>query len=110
MTRLTSSVEPVIIGVGKLNAGTTYNALAVSAVLEGMKVITDRSLSLCGDNFAEFLLRAPGAYAYLGTGNPALPNTLCSIHNGDFDVDERALLLGTGLYVEYALAVLAGNT
>lgn len=35
VTRLTSPVEPVIIGVGTLNAGTTYNALAESAVLEG---------------------------------------------------------------------------
>ena len=172
VTRLTSPVEPVIIGVGKLHAGTTYNALAGSAVLEGttrtvsqesrervreqiartarniaeiyggtaevqwtditpalindpqacreaaaaaealgggVRVVTDRSLSLCGDNFAEYLLHTPGAYAYLGTGNPALPNTLSSLHNGNFDVDERALMLGAGLYAGYALSRLTGK-
>lgn len=169
VTRLTSPVEPVIIGVGKLNAGTTYNALAESAWLEGTtrtvsqesrdtirelitkaarniadiyggtaelqwadfaaplindprvcreaaeivaalagpdKVITDRKLSLSGDNFAEYLLHVPGAYAYLGTGNPALPNTLISNHNGDFEIDEETLTLGAGLYAGYALARL----
>lgn len=172
VTRLTSPVEPVIIGVGKLQAGTTYNALAGSAVLEGttrtisqesrarvreqitrtarniadiyggraevqwtditaalindpqacqeaaaaakllgegVRVITDRSLSLCGDNFAEYLLHTPGAYAYLGSGNPALPNTLSSLHSEDFDVDEKALTLGAGLYAGYALSRLAAS-
>ena len=173
VTRLTSPVEPVIIGVGKLNAGTTYNALAESAVLEGTtrtisqvsrdriqtlvsktahhiadiyggivdiawtdfaaplindqqvcletagvveelwgegKVVVDRKLSLGGDNFAEYLLHVTGAYAYLGTGNPALPNTVVSNHNGNFDVDEDALVMGAGLYAGYALARLtAGN-
>lgn len=173
VTRLTSPVEPVIIGVGKLNAGTTYNALAESAVLEGTtrtisqesrdriralvsktahhiadiyggtvdiawtdfaaplindqqvcleaagvveelwgegKVVVDRKLSLGGDNFAEYLLHVPGAYAYLGTGNPALPNTVVSNHNGNFDVDEDALVMGAGLYAGYALAkLMAGN-
>lgn len=169
VTRLTSPVEPVIIGVGKLNAGTTYNALAESAVLEGTtrtisqesrdriqalvsktahhiadiydgtvdiawtdfaaplindqqvcleaagvveelwgegKVVIDRKLSLGGDNFAEYLLHVPGTYAYLGTGNPALPNTIVSNHNGNFDVDEDALVMGAGLYAGYALARL----
>lgn len=169
VTRLTSPVEPVILGVGMLNAGTTYNALAESAVMEGTtrtvsqtsreriqaqiartarnvaeiyggtaelhwadfaaplindsqvcqeaadvvqalwesgRVTADRPLSMCGDNFAEYLLHIPGAYAYLGTANPALPNTLASTHNGNFDVDEEALLLGTGLYAGYAVSYL----
>ena len=133
VTRRTSPVEPVILGVGKLHAGTTYNALAEDAELEGttrtisqetrmqvrqwidqtaeqvaalsgaeakvlwtdvtpalvndpqasrevaevakglgsdIQVITNRPLSLGGDNFAEYLLRVPGCYAYLGTSNP----------------------------------------
>ena len=35
VTRMSSPIEPLIIGVGKLTAGTTYNALAETAVLEG---------------------------------------------------------------------------
>jgi amidohydrolase len=170
VTRLTSPVEPVIIGVGKLTAGTTYNALAETAELEGTtrtvsqesreriralvsrtvsnisnlyggtaeiqwtdfapplinnpkvcleaaavvealwdesRVVTDRKLSLGGDNFAEFQLHVPGAYAYLGTGNAGLPQTLLPNHNGGFDVDEDALILGAGLYAGYALSRLS---
>lgn len=35
VTRRTAPIEPVILGVGTLHAGTTYNALAESAELEG---------------------------------------------------------------------------
>lgn len=170
VTRLTSPVEPVIIGVGKLDAGTAYNALAEFAVLEGTtrtisqesrkkmqeavtraaqhiaeiyggraqvvwtdfapplvnahqacleaaqvleqlwedgKVVTDRDLSLGGDNFAEFLLHVPGVYAYVGTANPEIQNTLNLAHNGNFDIDEKALLIGTSLYAGYAIALAA---
>lgn len=167
VTRRTSPVEPVVIGVGKLSAGTTYNAVAESAVLEGTTrtvsqeqrfrlrklvdqaaqntaaiyggtadivwtdftpplindpqvcaeaaevvkqlggtVVTDRALSLGGDNFAEFQLVVPGAYAYLGTGNPELPHTRISNHNGGFDIDESVLPLGAALYAGYALEEL----
>ena len=169
VTRRTSPTEPVIIGIGKLNAGTTYNAVAEHAVMEGTTrtvsqesrdrirrlvsetadsiaaiyggtaeivwtdfaaalindaevcreaaavtdsllgeghVVTDRELSLSGDNFAEFELYRPGAYAYLGTGNPDKPHTVISNHNGGFDVDEDALVTGAALYAGYALASL----
>ena len=165
-TRRTAPTEPVILGVGKLSAGTTYNALAASAVLEGTTrtvthetrawlraeidrmaaelaafyggtaevfwddyasplindadvcaeaaaavdallgpghVKTDRALSLSGDNFAEFLLELPGAYAYLGTGNAEKPETMHPNHNGNFDIDEDALVTGAALLAEYAL-------
>ena len=168
-TRMTSPTEPVIIGIGCLNAGTTYNAVAEHAVMEGTTrtvsqesrdrirrlvtetadsiaaiyggtaeivwtdfaaalindaevcreaaavadsllgeghVVTDRELSLSGDNFAEFELYRPGAYAYLGTGNPDKPHTVVSNHNGGFDVDEDALVTGAALYAGYALARL----
>lgn len=165
VTRRTSPVEPVIIGVGKLHAGTTYNALAESATLEGttrtitpemrqqlrrdidalcaqtaqlyggeakviwhgicpalyndaqvcaetvralapllpgVRLTQDRPLSLGGDNFAEFNQLVPGAYAYLGTGNPARKNTLHPAHNGNFDIDEDTLAIGAALYAGYA--------
>ena len=35
VTRMTSPVDPVLIGVGKLHAGTAYNAVAEEAELEG---------------------------------------------------------------------------
>ena len=170
VARRTSPVEPVILGVGKFAAGTTYNAVAEYAELEGTTrtvsqqtrmemrgridetarhiaavsgaeaeviwtgicsalindpgacaeaaeiapelgfTVTDsRPLSLGGDNFSEYLLEVPGCYAYLGTSNPALPNTLAGIHNGHFDLDEDALPMGAALYAVCALRWLNGQ-
>lgn len=161
VARRTSPVEPVILGIGMFHSGTTYNALAESAVLEGttrtvspqsrqrareqvqntaqsiaalyggsagvdwdgiasplvndpaateelsrfvaqarpdLTVKGDRPLSLAGDDMAEFLLAAPGAYAYLGTAHPDKPETHVPIHNGHFQPDEDALAIGAWLY------------
>ncbi len=166
VTRRTSPVEPVIIGIGKLASGDTYNAVAPSAEMEGTtrtisiemraqmreqitltaqniaesyggtaeviwtdiasplvndetvckelttlvntvygesRPVVQRELSLGGDNFAEFLLQVPGAYAYLGTHNTEQPPTLCTLHNGGLDIDENALAFGVGLYAQYAV-------
>ena len=165
VTRRTSPVEPVILGVGKFRAGTTYNAVAEEAELEGttrtisqemrlqvrqwidqaarqtaalsgaeaevlwtdvtpalindpqvslevaatarslgeqLQVVTDRPISLGGDNFAEYQAVVPGCYAYLGTSNPQRSETQISLHNGCFDLDENALVIGAGLYARYA--------
>lgn len=161
VARRTSPVEPVILGIGMFHSGTTYNALAESAVLEGttrtvspqsrqrareqvertaqgvaaiyggsaqvewdgiasplvndpaateelsrsvaqarpdLTVKGDRPLSLAGDDMAELLLAAPGAYAYLGTAHPDKPETHVPIHNGHFQLDEDALAIGAWLY------------
>ena len=81
-------------------------ARVVDELLGEGHVVTDRELSLSGDNFAEFELYKPGAYAYLGTGNPDLSHTMITNHNGGFDVDENALVTGAGLYVGYTVARL----
>ena len=116
VTRLTSPVEPVIIGVGKLTAGTTYNAPAETAGLEGttrsvsqesqerIRDLGSRTVSSISDLYggtAEIQLHTPGAYAYWGTGNTAHPHTLLPNHNGSFDVDAEALILCAGLYAGY---------
>lgn len=87
------------------------NALATRAAasLFGKdSVISNRALSLNGDDYAEFM--APtglkGCYAYLGTGNPEYPLTLRNVHSCDFDIDEDALVSGAALYAGYALDAL----
>ena len=75
---------------------------ALTPLLPGIRLTQDRPLSLGGDNFAEFNQVVPGAYAYLGTGNPAKENTLHPAHNGHFDIDEDTLATGAALYAGYA--------
>ena len=164
-TRRHSPTEPMVIGIGKLTAGTAYNIVAGQAVLEGttrtvtpqtrasvkqqltalvrqtaqlyggeaeiawtdvtpalinpkeiskevqqqaaqlpgVTLLTDREISLGGDNFAEYQQLVPGVYAYLGTQNPNKPNTALPHHNDGFDIDESALPYGAALYAQYAL-------
>lgn len=171
VTRRTSPVDPLVIGVGKLTAGTAYNIVAETAVLEGTvramtaeirkkaqdwlnalcaqtaqlyggtakvewtdyatplvnpekgcqevgkvvadlfgsnALVTDRPISLGGDDFAEFLLTVPGCYAYVGSRSDD-PHTQYPLHNGHVDVDERALPIAAALHAEYAWRYLTGE-
>lgn len=171
VTRRTSPVDPLIIGVGKLTAGTAYNIVAEEAILEGTvrattvetrentqnwinalckqtaqlyggeaevewidfatplvnpaegcrevaqvvtdlfgreALITERPISLGGDDFAEFLLTVPGCYAYVGSSDPANPATCLPLHNGGVDMDEKALPVAAALHAEYAWRYLTG--
>ena len=172
ITRRTSPMDNVLIGIGKLSAGTAYNIVAQEAELEGTvramtpelrkatkarlealagqtarlyggtaeiewadftsplvndaraaaeaqktavslfgegRVITSRPPSLTGDDFAEYILRVPGVYAYIGTANPAKPDTCVAQHNSRFDIDEDALTAAVALYVCYAADYLNGE-
>ena len=84
-------------------ADVTAEVAAVARTIQGAVVVTERPYSLGGDNFAELQRRVPGVYAYFGTGNPDVPNTQNSHHNGNFDLDEAALPVAAALYAEYAL-------
>ena len=166
VTRLSSPVEPLLLGIGRLNAGEAYNIVAKEAVLDGTTrcvtheararirqqindtaaaiaavyggavecewedhtpplindaaaaaemaaavrpvwgdaaVITDRALSLGGDNFADFLGEIPGVYGYIGTSCAEKPATCLPLHNSGFDLDESVLPFGAALYAAAAL-------
>lgn len=171
VTRRVSPVDPLVIGVGKLTAGTAYNIVAEEAVLEGtvramtaetrqnaqdwltalcaqtaqlyggeasvewedfatplinpaqgcreagqvvsdlfgpQALITDRPISLGGDDFAEFLLTVPGCYAYVGSRGDD-PHTQYPLHNGHVDMDERLLPIAAALHAEYTWRYLTGE-
>ena len=105
------SVEWVDIAPPVINDATVSKEVATvaSRLWSDRKVVTDRALSLGGDNFAEFELEAPGAYAMLGTATPDNPHTSLPAHNGGFDIDENALTTGASLYAGYALYYLKGG-
>ena len=82
----------------------------VTAVLEPIcgkeAIVPDFEKALGADDFADFLEKAKGMYAFVGTRNPDNPDTASAHHNGHFDIDEEALLLSCNAYVDYALWVL----
>lgn len=162
--------DNVLIGIGKLTAGTVYNSIAENAEIEGtIRAFTqtarenakhtvealcsaaaqreggsvgfewreftsplindpqicarvsdiagelfgadcptaDRAPALAGDDFAELLLLAKGAYIYFGTSNSENPDTLSACHNGHFDIDERVLSTAPALMAACALSFLS---
>ena len=169
VTRRENPMENVLIGVGKLTAGTAYNVVAEEAHLEGTiralseevrakvkkdlenlstltasiygatvdfewndntsalindskasneaikvarrlfgesNVITKRTPSLGGDDFAEYIKLIPGAYAYVGSGNPLKETTTVAHHDCHFDIDEDALYTSVKILCAYAIDYL----
>ncbi|MDE6608124.1 MAG: amidohydrolase, partial [Lachnospiraceae bacterium] len=75
----------------------------IAADIVGEEHIVPRERSLGGDDFAEYLLKVPGAYAYVGTGNQEKQNTVLPQHADRYDIDEEGVLIGANLYADYAL-------
>ncbi|EOI03023.1 amidohydrolase [Enterococcus moraviensis ATCC BAA-383] len=168
--REVSPLDPVVVGIGVLDAGTRYNIVANHARIEGTvrafshetrafvlqrveeianqiaeahrtkiasfhihdaagplinddtatelaqkvaaeivgseNVVTDHTKSLGADDFADFLLKAPGVYGRVGTRNLDNPETQYGHHHEKFDIDEAGLALATEFHVRYALTYL----
>ncbi|MDT0329130.1 M20 family metallopeptidase [Nocardiopsis lambiniae] len=62
--------------------------------------------SLGGEDFAWYLEHVPGALARLGTHSPDWDGPMLDLHRGTFDVDERAIGVGTRFMVTTALTAL----
>ena len=77
---------------------------AAAADVLGPDAVELTEQSLGGEDFAWLLTRAPGAMARLGTRTPG--GRTFDLHQGDFDVDERAIGVGARLLAR--VAVLAG--
>ncbi|WP_051941527.1 amidohydrolase [Phaeacidiphilus oryzae] len=65
--------------------------------------VEDTAQSLGGEDFSWYLERVPGALARLGVRDPESGVSL-DLHQGTFDVDERAIGVGVRLFTELALA------
>lgn len=70
----------------------------------GRVLSLDRA-SMGGEDFSEYLKYAPGCFIYIGTGS-ASPDRLVPWHHPEFDMDERALPVGSRLLAGVALEAL----
>ncbi len=71
----------------------------------GPEHLVEVEQSLGGEDFAWYLEHAPGAMARLGVRRPD-DGDVRDLHQGIFDVDERAIDVGVQLMVETALSAL----
>ncbi len=76
---------------------------AVAAL--GAEQVVDTPQSLGGEDFAWYLEQVPGSLARLGVGGPG-PEV--DLHQGGFDIDERAIGVAVRVLVQTAYAALRG--
>lgn len=86
-----------VVAVGKVAAKRIGTVHVVSHV------------TLAGEDFGEFAARVPGAFCFIGAGNPEKGCTYPH-HHPRFDIDEEALPLGTAWLCETALSLLNQET
>lgn len=91
---------PGVINDAKLAA----RCIAAARELLGEKnVITERRPSLGAEDFADYLGTVPGCMMLLGTKAPGKKVT--PLHTPTFDIDEKALAIGTRLFTHALLNV-----
>ncbi|MEV0532619.1 amidohydrolase [Kitasatospora sp. NPDC050463] len=99
-------VPPVVneaVSVGLLEA-----AMTARFGQDGRQVVEDTEQSLGGEDFSWYLEHAPGALARLGVRTPG-DTTVRDLHQGRFDVDERAIGIGVELFAALALEAEGGQ-
>lgn len=80
----------------------------VRDALRGVPIdVVDAVQSRGGDSFAWYLERVPGMYVRLGTHDPTDDGARLDLHSAHFDVDERAIAIGSQVLVAIALAGVA---
>jgi amidohydrolase len=97
----TRGVPPVVNEAGSVSV----LASAAAASL-GPGSVVDTPQSMGGEDFSWYLEDVPGAMARLGVGRPG---EALDLHQGTFDVDERAIEYGVRLLVHTALRALAAR-
>jgi hippurate hydrolase len=79
-------------------------AVMVRAAAHAAAVMDDHPPITAGEDFSEFLARVPGAYCWLGTGDPAHPEGFH--HNPHFDFNDAALPHGAAFWCSLVEAEL----
>ncbi len=87
-------------------AATAEVQKTAAGLFGGENVISSRVPALGGDDFAEYILRVPGVYALVGSGNPDFPESVRAHHDSRFDMDEECLAVAAALYAGYAMDFL----
>ena len=103
--KLTIRIEkgyPVLYNDPKL---TTFAKMAAEEFL-GKKNVIDLNKRMTSEDFAYYSHKIPACFYRLGTGNKSKGIT-SSVHTSTFDIDENALVTGTGLMTWIALKQLA---
>jgi amidohydrolase len=85
----------------------TARSKSAAAEYLGEKNVEDLDLWMGAEDFAFYSHELPACFYRLGTGNKA-KNITSGVHTSTFDIDERALEIGSGLMAWMAISALNG--
>lgn len=74
----------------------------IAAQVVGAENVIDAEPVMGGEDFAYYLQKVPGAFAFVGAKNEA-KGIVAPHHHPEFDIDEDALAIGVELLVRYVL-------
>ncbi|MCG2615448.1 M20 family metallopeptidase [Terrimonas sp. NA20] len=87
----------------------TDNVAVFAGEYLGENNIEEAAIWMASEDFAYYSQQTDACFYLLGTGNESA-GIKASLHSPDFDIDESALLLSTGLMAYVALRQLGNNT
>jgi metal-dependent amidase/aminoacylase/carboxypeptidase family protein len=111
VSREISPLESAVVSVGIFKAGTRFNenssrrAAGTVEKLLGKEAVVTQEKVTGGEDFAFFLEKAPGLFAFLGACN-SQKQADYPHHHERFNIDEDALEIGVALYAQYAIDYL----
>lgn len=76
--------------------------------IAGEQALTLKPKMTASEDFSRYLEQVPGVFAFLGVCD-GTPNTSYPLHHDCFQIDEKALQLGSKLYAQYALQFLSNT-
>ena len=95
---------PALINHPELTAQAKQNAIAYL----GPKNVVDLPIRMTSEDFAYYSQEMPACFYRLGTGNPEKGIT-SPVHTSTFNIDEKALEIGSGLMAWLAVCELQGE-
>jgi len=84
------------------NLNTTLNVKKIAQGIVGKDVIKPY-LSMGGEDFSYFANKIPGCFFFLGTAPKNMPIMSVPQHCSHFNIDEKAMLIGSSIFVELGL-------
>ncbi|MGL5352617.1 MAG: M20 metallopeptidase family protein [Clostridium sp.] len=82
--------------------GAVKIALAGARKIFGKENIVSIPKMMLGEDFSVYQSKIPGVFAFVGAGNSKIGRDFPN-HNERFNIDEKAILISTELYLAYAL-------
>ena len=84
------------------DAGAVKTALDAAKKIFNEEDIIKVPRMMLGEDFSIYQKRIPGVFVFVGAGNEEIGRDYPN-HNDKFNIDEKAVLISTELYVAYAL-------